>query len=88
MKEMQKTQDKVRITLDLSPECYGRLENLTASVSAESKAQVIREALRLHEYVMSRYLAGDEVLIRTKDGVEKTIVLLGSAPTPASLMKD
>jgi hypothetical protein len=49
MKGTQKTQDKARITLDLSPEFYVRLENLTASVGAESKAQVIREALRLYE---------------------------------------
>ena len=83
MNETQKMQDKVRISVDLSPEFYGRLTNLTASVGAESKAQVIREALRLHEYVVYRYLAGDEFLIRTKDGVEKTIVLLGSAPIPA-----
>jgi predicted DNA-binding protein len=83
MKGTQKTQNKVRITLDLSPEFYTRLEDLTASVGAESKAQVIREALRLYEYVVHHYIAGDEFLARTKDGVEKTIVLLGSAPTPA-----
>src|SRR5262245_30073846 len=83
MKGTQKTQDKVRITVDLSPEFYARLESLTAFIGAESKAQVVREALRLYEYVVHRYLAGDEFLSRTKDGVEKTIVLLGSTPIPA-----
>jgi predicted DNA-binding protein len=74
---------KVRITLDLSPEFYNRLERLESRVGAESKAQVVREALRLYEYIASRYIEGDEFLTRAKDGTEKTIVLLGSAPAPA-----
>lgn len=74
---------KVRITLDLSPEFYSRLEKLESRVGAESKAQVVREALRLYEYVVHRYVEGDEFLTRAKDGTEKTIVLLGSSPAPA-----
>lgn len=83
MRREKKGSEKVRITLDLSPEFYNRLEKLERCVDAESKAQVIREALRLYEYVVHRYGEGDVFLTRTKDGVETPIVLLGASPAPA-----
>ena len=88
MKRKPKTPDTVRITLDLSPEDSARLANLTATVGAASKAQVVREALRLYDYVVQRSRAGDALLSRTTEGVETTIVLLGSAPPPAALLED
>ena len=88
MKRTPKTPDTVRITLDLSPEDAARLAHLTAAVGAASKAQVIREALRLYDYVVQRAHAGDALLARTTEGGETTIVLLGSAPPPAALLED
>jgi predicted DNA-binding protein len=72
----KKTGDKIRITLDLSPEFYKRLDELTHLVDAESKAQVIREALKLYEYVMKQREQGATFSVRQSDGAEKEILLV------------
>ena len=79
----KKPSEKTRITLDLSPEFYTRLESLEERVDAESKAQVIREALRLYEYMVERHLEGDKFVARTQAGEEETIVFLGSTTQSA-----
>jgi len=88
MKGPPKTPGKVRLTLDLSPELAARLANLTAEVGSTSKAQVVREALLLYDYMVQRSRAGDALLSRTHEGVETALVLLGSAPPPATLLGD
>ena len=72
--------DKIRITLDLSADFYKRLEGLEEKVDAESKAHVIRESLRLYEYLVNQHLEGCEFFVRNKDGKEKDILLLGPPP--------
>ena len=76
MKLKKKPGDKVRITLDLSPEFYKRLEQLTAMADAETKAEVIREALRLYEFVIKQREQGATFTIRQADGSEKDILLM------------
>jgi hypothetical protein len=72
----KKTGDKIRITLDLSPEFYKRLGELTHLVDAESKAQVIREALKLYEFVMKQKAEGSTFSVRRPNGEEKDILLV------------
>ena len=67
---------KVRITLDLTPDAYSRLNDLSESVGADSKANLIRQALQLYEYVAKRHREGYEFRA-VKDGKEETIVFLG-----------
>jgi plasmid maintenance system antidote protein VapI len=76
LRHKKKSADKIRITLDLSPEFYKRLDELTNLVDAESKAQVIREALKLYEFVMTQSQEGATFSIRTADGREKDILLM------------
>lgn len=72
----KKTKPTTRITLDLSPEFYDRLDDLEKRVGAESKAKVLREALRLYEHVMNHHLDGDEFFTRKKGGELEKIILL------------
>jgi predicted DNA-binding protein len=72
--------EKIRVTLDLSPEFYSHLEMLEERTGAESKAQLIREALRLYSYVVDRSLDGAQFLTRKKTGEEESIVFLGAIP--------
>lgn len=72
--------EKIRVTLDLSPEFYGHLEALEERTGAESKAQLLREALRLYSYVVDRSLEGVQFLSRKKTGEEENIVFLGAIP--------
>ena len=68
---------KIRVTLDLTPEFYGRLEKLEKLVDAGSKAQLIRQALQLYEYVAKRSVAGCKFRTVHQDGNEESIIFLG-----------
>ncbi len=72
---------KVRVTVDLSPALFDRLERLTELVGAESKATVIRDALRLLEYVAQETAAGSRFLRESANGEKEAIVFLGVAAT-------
>ena len=74
---MTKTATKRRVTLDLTPEFYERLEQLERLVEADSKASVIRQALQLFEYIAKRTRQGDQFRAVTRDGQEETLVFLG-----------
>lgn len=70
---------KVRVTVDLSPALYERLERLTELVGAESKATVIRDALRLLEYIAQETAAGSRFLRESSGGEKEALVFLGVA---------
>jgi hypothetical protein len=77
-------QKKIRITLDLSPQFYKRLENLEGIVDADSKAGLIRQALQLYEYVARRSVEGWAFrAINSTNGKEEAIAFYSlSAPEP------
>lgn len=77
---MGKSKETVRITLDLTPQFYERLVQLQDLVEAESKANVIREALRLYEYLASRAMRGASFRVVNQDGAEETVALFGTIP--------
>jgi hypothetical protein len=58
MLKTKPVEKKTRITLDLTPDFYKRLEDLEALVEAESKAGLIREALQLYEYIAQKVKEG------------------------------
>ncbi len=71
---------KIRITLDLTPQSYERLEELENLVDAGTKANVIRQALQLYEYVAQRALEGCTVRVVDQAGAGETIVVPGVIP--------
>ena len=71
--KLRAPEKKIRITLDLTPDFYERLEGLETLVEAESKASLIREALQLYEYVAKKSKEGYNFKIQ-KDNVEKDLV--------------
>ena len=77
---MKKAQDekKIRLTLDVTPEFYERLEALERKTEAGSKANLIRQALQLYEYFVIRTVdEGKEIIVRTppEDDREKRVEL-------------
>jgi predicted DNA-binding protein len=74
---MVMSKKKVRVTLDLSPEFHQRLEALEEIVGGETKANVIRHALQVYEYVVKRSLSGDRFKAIGKDGEEEAVVFVG-----------
>lgn len=55
---------KVRVTIDLAKERYDRLTTLEEKVGAASKVEVIRDALRLYEFVAAKKAEGYEIALR------------------------
>ncbi len=73
-----KKQKKIRVTLDLTPQFYGRLKQLEELTEAGTKANLIRQALQLYEYVTKKTLDGYSFRA-IKDEDEETLVFLGPA---------
>jgi Ribbon-helix-helix protein, copG family len=73
---------KTRVTVDLSENLYARLGAMERDTGAGSKADVIRDALRLFEFLVNLAKSGAKFSV-TKDGETETIVLLGM-PLPES----
>lgn len=69
--------DKIRVTLDLSPAFYERLEALERFVDGGTKANVIRQALMLYERMAQRSLEGCSFVSVNAEGVEEKVVFLG-----------
>jgi hypothetical protein len=81
MRKKPEISKKVRITLDLSPQFYSRLEELERRTDADSKAHLLRQALQLYEYIITKTLEGYSFRAVSKDGSEETLVFLGT-PQP------
>ncbi len=70
---------KIRVTLDLSPPFYERLVELEQLVDAGTKANVIRQALQLYDYIARRSLDG-WAFQAEKDGEKERVVFAGAVP--------
>ena len=68
--------DKTRLTLDLTKTLDKRLEQLKNITGKSSKADVVREALRLYEYVVARTRDGTSLLLE-KDGRRERLIIFG-----------
>jgi hypothetical protein len=66
-----------RITVDLAPELYSRLINLTASAGQPTKAATVRTSLQLLEFMIKRWKAGDTFFAKSKDGEVREISFFG-----------
>jgi hypothetical protein len=69
------TEAKTRLTVDLKPRHYARLEELEKLVEADSKAELVRTALQLYEFIARRIAKGSRITLTTKDGKEETLLL-------------
>jgi hypothetical protein len=71
--------EKIRLTLDLTKPLDERLEKLKHITGSASKADVVREALRLYEYLVSRSAVGASFYVE-QDGKNERLVILGLTP--------
>ena len=68
--------DKMRMQFEFSPEAARRLDELVESTHAASRAEVVRRALLLMDRIVrSTDVDGVEVVLRSKDGSERILVL-------------
>jgi len=67
--ENTKSDKKTRIQLDLSPQAFMALTELKSKTEATTNAEVIRNALKLYNGLITETELGSTFLVRNKDGV-------------------
>lgn len=77
---MKEPRSRVRITVDLQPRFHDRLTQLEETVEANSKADLIRDALRIYELLAREVLAGRRICSVDQEGQSKEIMF--TAPMP------
>lgn len=65
-----------RVTVDLTEQGHNRLERLEGLV-AKSKADILRDALRLYEWAVQNYAEGGHFYTVDKNGNSERMFLLG-----------
>ena len=66
------SKDRVRLTIDLTKQLYLRLEDLEKASGFTSKAEVLREALRVYEYLVQRNAEGYNISLE-KNGERERV---------------
>jgi predicted transcriptional regulator len=85
---MKNSEKKVRVTIDLTAQFNRRLEQLEALADASSKADIIRQALQLFEYVARRTTEGYTFRAVSRDGRVENLVFFGAGPAPTAVEKE
>jgi hypothetical protein len=75
-----RTNKNIRLTLDLTQEFYARLEKLEARGAVVGKANIIRQALQLYEYLVEQHAKGYTFKTVSPHGSEATLIILGTTP--------
>ena len=73
--EKQAKDKRIRLSLDLTYKQYDRLTALESEFGS-SKAEIVRNALKLYEYVALRSLAGETFRSFDKDGQATNVVFV------------
>lgn len=66
-------EEMMRITLSLSAKSMQRLDSLVEITEASSRAEVLRNALRLYEVAVISKNDGGDVLIKEENGKETSV---------------
>ena len=72
---MTKQEKRIRLTLDLTPKQFEKLKDLEDETGT-TKAEIVRNALRLYTYVAERKLAGDSLRSIDKKGRATDVLLV------------
>ncbi|HEY3898252.1 MAG TPA: hypothetical protein VGM54_06550 [Chthoniobacter sp.] len=72
----QKANDRVRLSLDVTPKVREQLDLLEARTEAGSITEVIRRALALYDLVVEHQQEGGKLIFRHADGEEESLRML------------
>jgi len=68
--------ETTRVQMDLSPSSLERLKRLKKMVEAKNYTDVMKDALRLFEWIVEEESAGSKFVIKKKDGELETVKIL------------
>lgn len=71
-----KNQDKVRLSLDLTPEAKDNLEKVRIKSRVATVVEVFRKALALLELVLDHQAKGGKVILENANGTKERLSLL------------
>jgi len=71
-----KKSDKVRVTVDLSPEVYEILPVLMKMSFTQTKAELIRNAIRYYRFILLQEEKGSTFCVKNPDGTYKEVLLV------------
>lgn len=68
-----KVDDRIRLSLAVTPQVKGRLDRLLEQTEAESITEVIRRALAIYEELVEVKRSGGRVVLESKTGAREAI---------------
>jgi hypothetical protein len=72
----QKSQDRVRLSLDVTPKIREQLDHLETQTEAGSITEVIRRALALYDLVVEHQSEGGKLVFRDAAGNDELLRVL------------
>lgn len=72
----QKANDRVRLSLDVTPRVREQLDLLETRTEAGSITEVIRRALALYDLVIEHQAGGGKLIFRHADGEDESLKVL------------
>ena len=72
----QKTSDRVRLSLDVTPKVREQLDLLETRTEAGSITEVIRRALALYDLVIEHQSEGGKLIFQHADGSKESLRVL------------
>lgn len=80
--------ESIRLTIDVTKAFYERLNGLEKKIADHGgptgKANIIRQALQLYEFVVNHTIEGGGFKTVSKTGKEEGLVILGPPPTSST----
>jgi len=65
-----------RVAFDLAPEAVRQLEEIRGMAHASTRAEVVRNALRLYRWFLEQRAEGSEVILRDEKNEKETVIRL------------
>lgn len=66
--------DKIRVQFDFTPVALEQLDTLQQRLHAKSRAEVIRYALRVLQWLLDQLKDSAKIMVESKDGKVQTVV--------------
>lgn len=71
---MPPTTEKVRVQFDFTSDALAELDDLKSKLKAQTRAEVIRHALRVFRWLIQTIREGGRILVERSDGQVQSVV--------------
>jgi hypothetical protein len=66
--------DKIRVQFDFTPAALEQLDTLQQRLHAKSRAEIIRYALRVLQWLLDQLKDGAKIMVESKDGKVQSVL--------------